>query len=160
MRLSRALVAAVPLAVLAGLAQAQTPGDKSRQDFLNDAVRHCEQQWTRRGQLDREMYQHCLEDQARSVDRIEAFDSDYPEPYYTELSYPLCYEKWTRRGVTDAVGMAYCLELETEGMADVQYYAEHHGAEEVAAIVQEAMMRYGSWHMAGVILRREYDPAP
>jgi hypothetical protein len=140
------------------LVYAAPPTLKSKQEYQQDAQNICTKKWSTRGELDRRMYNHCMEQQTEGYKDLVHLQKQYSnQGFYADVSFPYCRDKWTERGVADARMMVHCLKQEVEGMLDVAYYREKYGAERVDEIARRAIGQFKSWNMAAYRVKQQFD---
>lgn len=144
----------------AGLSNAASPGDKTEQAFISDAKELCEHKATKRGVLDDSRYRYCIRSHKKAYGRIVDMNAQHTDNFYTAIAYPFCYEKWTKRGLSRTDMIAYCLKSEVEAYKDIVYYAQQIGADKVFAVVDRALLNYGSLVMAAYEVRKQLNPPP
>lgn len=130
---------------------------KSKEQFQEDSKQICYEKWTKRGNLDREMYNYCIGSQMEGYRELLQLHKYAEQPFYSETSFPYCKNKWTKRGVSDVKMMAHCLNQEIEGVKDVMYYREQYGEEKVNAIAGNALARFHSWNMAAYSVKQYFQ---
>lgn len=140
----------------------QAPGNavqplKSQSEYKKDAHQICTQKWTKRGQLDNKMYNHCYEQQMEGYLELIQFHRYADQDWYSKIAYPYCTKKWTKQGVADTRMIAHCLDQENEGIKDVMYYREQHGTEKVNQVVDYALNSHGSWNMTAYEVKKRFD---
>jgi Zn-finger nucleic acid-binding protein len=121
---------------------------KSQELYLNDSHVICADKWTKRGELDNRMYNHCMKGQMEGYEEVKTYHQYVDQKFYSQIAYPYCSKKWTKRAVVDTRMLAYCLNQEIEGIKDVMYYREQYSSQQVNSIVGKAISQYGSWNMA------------
>ncbi|RRS07221.1 hypothetical protein EAG18_18370 [Pseudoalteromonas sp. J010] len=140
-----------------GVVLAETPKLKSKDDYRNDSHQICVKKWTKRNELDRRMYNHCMEGQMEGYEKVKELHLYADQDFYSKTAYPYCIKNWTKRGVVDTRMLAHCLEKEVEGIKDVMYYRKQYGEEQVNKIVGRALSRYGSWNMAAYSVEKAIE---
>ena len=151
------LVVATCLLLLSSITFAAEPQLKSKAEYKSDSQQICVKNWTKRGELDRRMYNHCMEGQMEGYDKVKDLHQYANQDFYSKTAYPYCLKNWTKRGVVDTRMLAHCLEQEIEGIEDVMYYRKQYGAEQVNKIVGRALSMYGSWNMAAYSVKKAID---
>lgn len=134
------------------------PELKTRAEYYSDSQQICAKNWTKRGELDSRMYNHCLSSQMDGYDKLRNLHGHADETFYSQTSFPYCRDEWTKRGIADTRMMAHCLEQEVEGIRDVMYYREQFGTDAVNFIVGEALNTFNSWRMAAYKVKQRFDP--
>ena len=145
------------LFLLPNITYAEQPQLKSKEEYKSDSQQICVKNWTKRGELDRRMYNHCLEGQMDGYDKVKNLHQYADQDFYSNTAYPYCLKNWTKREVVDTRMLAHCLEKEVEGIKDVMYYRKQYGDEAVNKIVGRALSRYGSWNMAAYSVKKAID---
>lgn len=130
---------------------------KSKEQFQEDSKQICYEKWTKRGNLNREMYNYCIGSQMDGYRELLQLHKYAEQPFYSETSFPYCEKKWTKRGVSDVRMMAHCLNQEVDGIKDVMYYREQYGEEKVNAIAGNALARFHSWNMAAYSVKQYFQ---
>lgn len=131
---------------------------KSAAGFQTDRGSICTSEWTKRGVLDRSMYDYCIGQHVEAYSELVLFHEQHKnDGWYTEYAYPYCNGEWTKRGVSNATMMQYCLNQEIEGVRDYRYYLEQHDADVVNQIANRAMTAYKSWNMVAYQIKQQFD---
>lgn len=116
--------------------------------YMNDSHQICVKEWSKRGKVDKRMYQYCLGQQKNKYKELKELDRKYSrKSFYSETAYPYCVGEWEKRGVINTQMLVYCLNEEIEGVRDVNYYGKEY-SDGIYHIVDKALARYGSWNMA------------
>ncbi|WP_165726475.1 hypothetical protein [Pseudoalteromonas sp. SA25] len=124
-------------------------------NYISNSMAICKKEWTKRGQLDNRMYQHCLKGQLSGIDKVDELNKKYSErEFYFLIAYPYCIKKWTTRGVANPRMIAHCLNSEIEGKKDVDYYRDNYERAAIDKIVETALNKYQSWNMAAYSIKR------
>ncbi len=144
-------------AIFSSPAFAQALELKSREEFRRDSHQICHQKWSTRGELDRRMYNHCMEQQMNGYQELVHLHGYSDQGWYAYTAYPYCSERWTKRGVSDARMIAHCLNQEREGIKDVMYYREKYGEDAVNPIVARALRSFNSWNMAAYKVKQYFE---
>lgn len=139
------------------LAHAAPPTLKTEQAYREDAHRICAEKWTKRGELDRRMYNHCMEQQADAYKDLVQLHQYANQSFYSDVSFPYCSSRWTNRGVVDTRMIVHCLNQEVEGVKDVMYYRDQYGADQVNKIAAMALTQFKSWNMAAYKVKQHFD---
>ncbi len=127
---------------------------KSKEDYRNGSHQICEKKWTKRGEIDERMYDHCMEGQMEGYHKLKSLHKYADQEFYSKIAYPYCLKNWDKRGIVDTRMLSYCLDQEVEGMQDVVYYRKQYDAEQVNKIADRALSKYGSWKMASYSLKK------
>ena len=130
---------------------------KSKERFQEDSKQICYEKWTKRGELDSRMYNHCMETQMDGYSELLKLQQYSEQSFYSGTSFPYCQKKWTKRSISDARMMAHCLQQEVEGIKDVMYYREQYGEERVNQIARSALSQFHSWNMAAYKVKRHFQ---
>jgi hypothetical protein len=142
----------------ANFAIAAPPTLKSESEYRKDSQQICAKKWTKRGELDQRMYNHCLGGQDDGYAELNVQVSQYGnQAFFSNVSYGYCSEKWTERGVANTRMIAHCLGQEIEGWKDVEYFRKQYGTEKVNPIVSEALADYSSWNMAAYTVKNQFE---
>jgi len=137
---------------------AQSAELKAAVNFQKDRETICTSEWTKRGELDREMHRYCITQHSEAYLELAPFHSQYKDQgWYSDYAFPYCDGEWTKRGVSDATMILYCLKQELEGVKDYQYYQKQHDSTEVDRIASRAMSTYKSWSMVAYELKQQFD---
>ncbi len=136
---------------------AEAPKLKSENEFQRDSQQICTQKWTKRGELDKRMYDHCMEGQMDGYEELKQLHQYADQDFYSETAFPYCSAKWTKRGVSDARMMAHCLNQEVEGIKDVMYYRKQYGESKVNEIAGRALAQFKSWNMAAYKVKQYFE---
>ncbi len=130
---------------------------KSKADYTSDSNLICARNWTKRGELDQRMYDHCMEGQMEGYDKLKTLHAFIGEEFYSKTAYPHCVKNWSKRGVVDTRMLSHCLDQEVESVKDLQYYREQYDAEQVNKIANRALYKYGSWKMTAYSVKQAIE---
>lgn len=130
---------------------------KTEGEFDSDSRTICTKKWTKRDNLNSEMYSYCLRSQREDYQELITLDKYSNQSFYSDVAFPHCNQKWTKRGITNVSMLTYCLKQEVDGIEDVMYYRKKYGVNNVNAIVGDAIARYGSWNMAAYQVKQAFD---
>lgn len=133
------------------------PSLKTEEQYRQDSHRICSEEWTKRGELDRRMYNYCMEQQSEAYQELLVLHKYADQAFYADTAFPYCSKEWTKRGITNVRMTVYCLNQEVEGIRDVMYFREQYGESQVNAIVSSALSRFGSWRMAAYQVKRHFE---
>lgn len=122
-----------------------------------DAETICTDTWTKRGVLDKRMYDHCMSGQREAMKNLEFLISENSTSRYYDISLLHCKSKWTDRSVVNPRMMNHCLEQEIEGWKDIEYYKTIYDRGRIEALAHEGMLRYRSWNMAAYHMKKIID---
>lgn len=147
-----ALLTSLSFAAMAG-----TPVLKSKEEYQKDSQQICYKKWNKQGNLDRRMYNYCMEGQMDGYKELNYLHQYANQKFYSDFAFPHCRDKWTKRGVSDTRMMAHCLNQEVEGIKDVMYYREQYGEDKVNQIVSQALADFGSWNMAAYKVKQYFE---
>ena len=136
---------------------AEGPELKSKEAYEKDSQQICYDKWNKRGELDRRMYNHCMEGQMDGYEELKHLHQYADQSFYSDTSFPYCRDKWTKRGISDTRMMAHCLNQEVEGIQDVMYYRKQYGDEKVNQIAGRAISQFKSWNMAAYKVRQYFE---
>lgn len=136
---------------------AEVPTLKTEEQYREDSHQICYDEWSTRGELDRRMYNHCMEQQAEAYRDLVHLHQYADQGFYANTSFPYCNKEWTKRGITNVRMTVHCLNQEVEGIRDVMYFREQYGESEVNAIVGRALAQFGSWRMAAYQVKRSFE---
>lgn len=121
----------------------------------SDAQRVCTTEWTKRGELDQRMYNHCIEQQNESISGLaHIIDTQKGHRRYP-LSLAYCYQEWRKQGISNPRMTEHCMEQEIEAWKDIDYYRGIYNSDTVDNLVHKGMMRYGSWRMGVYHMKRQ-----
>ena len=138
-------------------ALAEPPTLKSKEKYEKDSQQICYQKWNKRGELDRRMYNHCMEGQSDGYKDVKNLHQYVDQSFYSNTAFPYCRDRWTKRGVANTRMMAHCLNKELEGIKDVMYYRKQYGEDQVNKIVGQAIAKFKSWNMAAYKVKRHFE---
>lgn len=130
---------------------------KPKSKYKSDAKILCTKDWTKRGQLDQRMFDHCMEGQMEGYEKVKELHGYIDQKFYSDTAYPYCTKRWTKRDIVNSRMLAHCLEQEVEGIQDVMFYRKQYGEDKVNQIVGRALGRYGSWNMAAYTVERAFE---
>ena len=130
---------------------------RSKEDYRSDSNQICAKNWTKRGELDKRMYDHCMEGQMEGFNKLIALHEYVNQDFYSKTAYPYCLKNWTKREIVDTRMLSHCLNQEVEGIKDVMYYREQYGVEKVNKIADRALSRYSSWRMAAYSVKKAIE---
>ena len=147
----------VLILVISTASLAETPVLKSKDAYKEDSHKICHDKWTKRGELDRRMYNYCMQMQMDGYNELVQLHQYANQDFYSKTAFPYCQDKWTNRGVTDTRMMAHCLNQEVEGIKDVMYYREKYGEDRVNQIAGRALAQFKSWQMAAYKVKQHFE---
>lgn len=131
---------------------------KTAVEFQRDRESICTSEWTKRGVLDRSMYDFCITQHVEAYFDLAPFHRQYNDQgWYSDYAFPYCDGEWTKRGVSNATMILYCLNQELEGVRDFQYYMEQQDSKIVEQIANRAMATYKSWNMVAYEVKKHFD---
>lgn len=133
---------------------------KTDSELVIDSQAICRYESTERGQLNADRLRFCLVNHRNWQEKVTELNAANRDSFYADYAQPYCYKKNTRRGVAHVGHIYLCLESEVNGFKDVEYYVSTFGKERVLPIAQRAMSKFGSWAMAGYMVKHELDPGP
>jgi hypothetical protein len=136
---------------------AEVPQLKSKDEYKSDSQQICVKNWTKRGELDQRMYNHCMKGQMEGYDKVKELHFYADQNFYSDTAYPYCLKQWNKRGVVDTRMLAHCLEKEVEGIKDVMYYRKQYDEAQVNKIVGRALSKFGSWNMAAYYVKKAIE---
>lgn len=126
--------------------------------YLSGGRAICAEDWTKRGVLDRRMFDHCYEQQSDAYFELVELDKENAhQRFYANTSFPHCVSEWTKRGVPNPRMMAHCLNNEIEGILDVMHMRKLHGEDRVNRVVGIALDKFGSWRMAAHMVEQAFQ---
>jgi hypothetical protein len=82
---------------------------------------YCRNEWTKRGELNTQMYSHCAQKEKDGYDKMATVIRDHSDFDWVETLMPKIWEQWSKRGVTHYSMVAYCLDKEIEAFKDYNY---------------------------------------
>ena len=87
---------------------------------------HCKGKWTKRGVLDRGMFNYCVTQQREAVYNLKQKRDDWEGEMWRgqvwfKPVWDLCFGKWTKRGIVDLSMVDYCMTQQHEGILDINY---------------------------------------
>jgi len=85
------------------------------------AKAYCENKWTKRDELDVDMYDYCMSSQLDGYSKALALSHQYMHLPWMEQLLSMLFEKWTKRDAIQYDMIAYTLNEEIEGYLDVEY---------------------------------------
>ncbi len=136
---------------------AEAPVLKSKEAYEKDSQQICYDKWNKRGELDRRMYNHCMNGQMDGYEELKQLHKYANQSFYSDTAYPYCRDKWTKRGISDTRMIVHCLNQEIEGIKDVMYYRKQYGEDRVNQIVGRAIAKFKSWNMAAYKVKQYFD---
>lgn len=149
------------VALMPGLAYFDTPDAKPEQQFMEDAKAICRYESSKRGVLNKDSFDYCIEKQNEAYEEIKwANETLGQKEFYSTFIYPYCYQNGTRREASDSSSIAYCIREEIDAFETVAYFAEKYDIQKVMDIATAQMVKFGSWRMAVYELRRAFEPRP
>lgn len=129
---------------------------KTHEVFRSDSSEICKEAWTKRGNLDLDMYMHCIREQDEAYEELIDLERYANENFYNTIAFPHCNKEWTRRGITDVKMLVYCLNQEVEGYKDIMYYRQHHDTALVNNLTAKAILDFSSWKMAAYKVKKHF----
>ena len=88
---------------------------------LEAANAHCQKQWTKRGELDFEMHEYCMDGQIEGYSEALELSVLYGQQPRLEQLIAFAFDKRTDRDMIQYEMIGYTLEKETEGFLDIEY---------------------------------------
>jgi hypothetical protein len=95
------------------------------QKVLTDFDTHCKKEWTKRGELDKEMYNYCVEREKEGYDKMKRLEVKYKNYNWLQNLKSNIITEWTKAGVTEWRMVGYTLEKEIDAFLDIQYGLAH-----------------------------------
>ncbi len=93
---------------------------KYRYDASN-AEAHCRGEWTKRGELNNRMYNHCLGIEKAGHANMLHVLTEYGTQEWMATLFPAIWNAWTKRGVTQYQMVGYNLKNEADKFLDFKY---------------------------------------
>ena len=81
----------------------------------------CKKEWTKRGQLDQEMFDYCARQQREGYQNLMDLADKNKESKWIGSLIAYSESKWTDKGITDYQMMAFQVNKEVEGFLDIEY---------------------------------------
>ena len=92
---------------------------------LKDMDTHCRAEWTKRGELDKRMYDYCIKQEKEGYDEmLYIIEKNKNYEWLQDLKSDIII-KWTKAGVTQWRMVGYALEQELDAYLDLQYGLSH-----------------------------------
>ena len=89
------------------------------------AENHCKKEWTKRGELDKGMYEFCMNNQREGYANAKHYIKEYKSVSFLSEIVSYAQKKWlTRKGFQYNM-VAFEIEKESEGFLDVKYDQEN-----------------------------------
>ena len=88
---------------------------------LEAANAHCQKQWTKRGELDFEMHEYCMDGQIEGFSEALELSVLYGQQPRLEQLIAFAFDKWTERDMIQYEMIGYTLKEETESFLDIEY---------------------------------------
>lgn len=120
-----------------------------------DAQSVCTTEWTKRGELNQRMYNHCMEQQRESITGLTYIIDTQKGHRRYPLSLAYCYQEWRKQGISNPRMTEHSMEQEIEAWKDIDYYRGIYNSDTVDNLVHKGMMRYGSWRMGVYHVKRQ-----
>ena len=87
----------------------------------------CKKEWTKRGELDTNMFEFCKKTNEDDYEEYKVFFQKNRSESFFKLSNKHCRNYWTKRDVVDISMVIHCLNREKEGYLDIKYIISKHG---------------------------------
>lgn len=84
----------------------------------------CNEEWTKRGVLDQNMYQFCMKTQREGYESLKSLVSKYASQQWLQAAIDYSIEEWTKRDVTNFSMVHFTLNQITEGYEDIIYLSK------------------------------------
>jgi hypothetical protein len=81
----------------------------------------CTEEWTKRGVLNDEMFDYCMDKQHEGYQELVVQVAKYGDKPWAQPLLDYLINKWTKRGARNDEMLAYSFHEETEGWEDVEY---------------------------------------
>ena len=88
---------------------------------------YCKEKWTKRGELDQEMYSYCLSQEHDGYLNLVSLANKYANQKWIQEAVNFSLKKWTNRGVRQDEMVFYALNKITEGWEDLLYLQKQPG---------------------------------
>jgi len=88
---------------------------------IEAANAYCEKKWTKRGELDVEMHDYCMNSQTEGYTEALELSVLYSQQPWIEQVIAFAFDKWTDRDMIQYDMIGYTLKEETEGFLDIEY---------------------------------------
>ena len=88
---------------------------------LEAANAHCQKQWTKRGELDFEMHEYCMDGQIEGYSEALELSVLYGQQPRLEQLIAFAFDKRTDRDMIQYDIIGYTLKEETESFLDIEY---------------------------------------
>lgn len=82
---------------------------------------YCRGEWTKRGALDKEMFDYCVNEQTEGYANAVAALKKYGSYDWMPTLFKAVWAQWTKRGVTQYTMIAYGLNQQGEAFLDHEY---------------------------------------
>jgi len=82
---------------------------------------YCADRWTKRGELDRRMYNFCLDQEEEGWFEAKGLYYKYIDYPWIDTLLDFSIEKWSERGIIQYRMVGYQMGIEIEGYLDIEY---------------------------------------
>jgi hypothetical protein len=87
----------------------------------------CSDKWTKRGVLNQEMFNYCMDQQVDGDRTLAELAAKYSSLPWTQQVIDAAIEKWTKRGMRDESMVAYEVSQQVDAYLDIAYASKHSG---------------------------------
>ena len=121
----------------------------------SEGQQFCLASWNDAGELDRRLYQACLQEQRQARLRIQLLHNRFAtQGFYRDVAFPFCRANQNSAGVLNLVEFSFCLDDEITGYQAIQDLRRRYGGNRVDAEAGQALAAAGSWDAAARQLKR------
>lgn len=92
-----------------------------------NAAAHCKEEWTKRGVLDTNMYNYCMNQEHEGYLNLVSLARKYSNQSWIQNALNYSIKEWTNRGVRQDRMVHYELNKITEGYEDLVYMSKQPG---------------------------------
>jgi hypothetical protein len=85
---------------------------------------YCEKQWTKRGELDQEMYKYCLDKEEKGYQEALILINKYKDQPWIQSLIDFSVKEWTKREIRQDSMVQHSLNKNIEGWEDMNYEAK------------------------------------
>ncbi len=82
---------------------------------------HCTEEWTKRGELDKRMFSHCVRTETAAHAKMLATLKKQGKQSWMQVAFPAVWDKWTKRGITRYSLVAFSIERESDSFLTYEY---------------------------------------
>ena len=141
------------------LTSSEVPVLRPREAYATQMRTFCEEDTSRRGEIDPALFKACMWRQNRGYDFLAEAHQYAQSAFFAEVALPYCTKKWTKRGMPQLGMIGPCVQDEIEGLKDIIYFRQQYGEKPVNAIVQRTLTTssFKRWQHAAWNVKDQFE---